>query len=351
MKTSFLLAALTLALPPAIGRAAEIGSSTAEAKQEAAAKAQVDALRTQLEAARAQLAASQAEATKRLAADEAAQVQGRITEARARLEDAQKKLATVQLKMPTEPVTFLGVMTAPAPSSLTTQLGRPAGMGLVVVSVQSKSPAQDVLKVDDLLVKLDDQKLINNDQLTALIRSHGEGDEVTVTYVRGGKEANAKVKLVKQEVVASKPVIVALSKIAGGPSEEMSISADATTDWKIGSSIQGQTTVENGALNQTFTYTNGGLGSTEIKTVNGKKTVTLRNSSGVVEFTGPFDTDEERKAAPVSVQTRVADAESRINQVLQIKAPTKVEVRSRVRIPAVPPAPKAPAATPTPATR
>lgn len=333
MKTSFLISrfAVILALAPAITAAAEL------AQAEAAARAAQDAA--------AQARASANEAKVKVTEEQKARIEeakARVQETRAKAEaDRATLIARMSSKAPTEPVTFLGVMTAPAPSSLTTQLGRPAGMGLVVVSVQAKSPAEDVLKVDDLLVRLDDQKLINNDQLTALIRSRQEGEEVTVAYVRGGKEATAKVKLVKQEVAAGKPSIVALTKLSGLPNEEMKIALAETKDWKIGSSIQGQTTVENGALNQTFTYNNGGAGITEIKTVNGKKTVTLRNSSGGIEFTGPYDTEEERRAAPASVQTRVADAESRINAVLQVKGtPAKVAPITRVgvRIEAQPPA-------------
>jgi hypothetical protein len=362
MKASLLFSrlALGLTLAPVIAPAAEKAPSTDSITQEAAARAQAEATRAQNVAIK-----TQTETAARAARDAAAQARATAGEAKARVTEEQKArieeanarfaevrakveadratlLARVATKLPTEPVTFLGVMTAPAPSSLTTQLGRPAGMGLVVVSVQAKSPAEDVLKVDDLLVRLDDQKLINNDQLTALIRGHQEGEEVTLTYVRGGKEATAKVKLVKQEVAAGKPSIVALTKLTGLPNEEMKVALGETKDWKIGSSIQGTTTVENGALNQTFTYTNGGAGITEIKTVDGKKTVTLRNSSGGIEFTGPYDTEEQRKAAPASVQTRVADAESRINAVLQVKAPAKAATAAR----AAPVAPKAQPAPP-----
>ncbi len=327
MKTSHLISrlALGLALTPALIFAAEKAQSTDSITQEAAVRAQMEATKTQVTAAKAQAeaaarAAKDATAKARVEVERAkiAEINGRIQEARAQREADLLKLA-VAAKAPTEPVTFLGVMTAPAPSALTTQLGRPAGMGLVVVSVQPKSPAEEVLKVDDLLVRLDDQKLINNDQLTALIRGHQEGDEVTLTYVRGGKEATTKVKLVKQEAAIGKPVL----KIAGLPNEEMRYALQGPDEWKIGSTLRGNTTVENGDLSQTFTYTHGIDGpTTEIKIVAGKKTVTLRNPGGGVEFSGPYDTEEERKSAPASVQTRVADVEGRIGR-LQVMLPVK----------------------------
>jgi len=94
-----------------------------------------------------------------------------------------------------EKVAFLGVSTGPVSSTLGAQLGLTPGSGLVVNQVVPASPAAGVLQVHDVLVKLDDQLLIEMNQLAVLVRSHKEGDEVTVTYLRGGKQATAKVKL------------------------------------------------------------------------------------------------------------------------------------------------------------
>jgi len=97
-------------------------------------------------------------------------------------------------------ITFLGVETVPASRTLTEQLGLAPETGLVVNMVAPDSPAAAVLKPHDVLVKLDDQKLIETRQLAVLVRGHKEGDEVTLTYIRGGKEATAKVKLTKHDL-------------------------------------------------------------------------------------------------------------------------------------------------------
>jgi hypothetical protein len=94
-----------------------------------------------------------------------------------------------------EKVAFLGVSTGPVSPTLAAQLGLTPGAGLVVNQIVPASPAAGVLQVHDVLVKLDDQLLIEMNQLAVLVRSHKEGDEVTVTYLRGGKQATAKVKL------------------------------------------------------------------------------------------------------------------------------------------------------------
>src|SRR5213075_1492155 len=98
-------------------------------------------------------------------------------------------------KLEKENVAFLGVEAAPAPAALASQLGLARGTGLVIGHVAAKSPADGVLQQHDVLLKLDDQILIEPHQLSVLIRQHKEGDEVTLTYMRAGKQTTAKVKL------------------------------------------------------------------------------------------------------------------------------------------------------------
>jgi hypothetical protein len=101
---------------------------------------------------------------------------------------------------PKETVAFLGVETGPVAAAVSAQLGLQRGTGLTVNHLVPKSPAAAVLEPYDILLKLDDQILIETRQLAVLIRGRKEGDEVTLTYLRGGKQATAKVKLGKHEV-------------------------------------------------------------------------------------------------------------------------------------------------------
>ena len=52
-----------------------------------------------------------------------------------------------------------------------------------------------MLKRHDILLKLDDQLLIDPRQLSVLVRSHKEGDTISVTYLRMGKQDTASIKL------------------------------------------------------------------------------------------------------------------------------------------------------------
>jgi hypothetical protein len=79
--------------------------------------------------------------------------------------------------MEKEKVTYLGVETAPVNRTLAAQLGLARDTGLVIVRVAGKSPAADLLKEDDVLTRLDDQILVNQQQLGVLVRGKKEGDE------------------------------------------------------------------------------------------------------------------------------------------------------------------------------
>src|SRR4051812_1163765 len=99
-----------------------------------------------------------------------------------------------------EVVTFLGVETAPVSETLSAQLNLPKDSGLVVIHIVPDSPAASALKEHDVLVKLDDQLLVEPRQFSVLVRNHKDGDEVNFSYIRAGKAAAAKVKLAKHEV-------------------------------------------------------------------------------------------------------------------------------------------------------
>jgi membrane-associated protease RseP (regulator of RpoE activity) len=92
--------------------------------------------------------------------------------------------------------TFLGVSVTPLPDSLRGRLQLPAGIGMVVASVEPGSPAQQAgIQPNDALHKIDEQLLVNAEQLAALVRTFKPGREVRVTLVRGGKPTQVSVRL------------------------------------------------------------------------------------------------------------------------------------------------------------
>lgn len=232
--------------------------------------------------------------------------------------------------MEKEKVTFLGVETAPVSRTLAAQLGLGRDTGLVVVRISEKSPAAAVLKEDDVLTRLDDQILVNQQQLGVLVRSRKEGDEVKLTVMRGGKETTVKARLATHEV----PKMAAAFSFPGGMS------------WSMGTIPEGLARLRQlpgmddddakdvlrmiGREHRNFMTTpgvrifrRGGKGSTildlpnsnisysdddgaiEIKAEDGKRELTVKDAQGKVIFQGPITTEEERKNLPPEVLKRL----------------------------------------------
>jgi putative serine protease PepD len=68
--------------------------------------------------------------------------------------------------------------------------------GALVGGVESGSPADDAgLQQGDVITKVDDTDITNSAALTASIRGHEPGDQVTITYTRSGDEHTTDVRL------------------------------------------------------------------------------------------------------------------------------------------------------------
>jgi len=102
--------------------------------------------------------------------------------------------------MPKEKVTYLGVETGRVSRTVAAQLGITERTGLTVLRVIDDSPAAGALQEHDILTKFNDQILVNEPQLSVLVRAQKPGDEVTLTLLRGAKETRARVKLGEHEV-------------------------------------------------------------------------------------------------------------------------------------------------------
>ncbi len=236
--------------------------------------------------------------------------------------------------METESVTFLGVETAPVSATLVAQLNLPANVGLVVLHVVPSSAAATALKEHDILLKLDDQILIDQHQLAVLVRNHKDGDEVTLTYVRGGQQSTAKVKLSKHDVpklssagpffkhFAPGPEVKRSTTLHGSDGDRQQVDQvlsliDADRDGDVQYHFN---TNEDGAMramrvdraDSNLVYSDDD-GSLELAVKNGKKSLVAKSKDGKQEFSGPVNTPEERKAMPGNLRERLEKLESMQN--------------------------------------
>ena len=247
-------------------------------------------------------------------------------------------------KVEKETVAFLGVEASPVSAALSAQLSLQRGTGLTVNHVVAKSPAASVLKEHDILLKLDDQILIETRQLSVLIRGHKEGDEVTVTYLRAGQKATATIKLGQQEVPkfswTAGPNGRAVAGMAGGqdgaigfftPGPEgerehfdrvLSLIGRARGAPDVppgaipppvriqiehgnGPGIRAMS-VNTGNSNIVFSDDEGAL---ELTLADGVKSLVAKNAKGEQVFSGPVTTPDERKALPAEVRVRLEKLE------------------------------------------
>jgi membrane-associated protease RseP (regulator of RpoE activity) len=99
------------------------------------------------------------------------------------------------LEEPAE-IPYLGVATVPAPPPVTAQLKLSPGFGLLVVDVIKESPAAAAgLQPNDVLVKFEDQHLIEPNQLAVLVRARKPEDQITLTLIRAGETKTQPVKI------------------------------------------------------------------------------------------------------------------------------------------------------------
>lgn len=100
-----------------------------------------------------------------------------------------------------EQVTYLGVRTEALPTAMSKQLSLPMGMHLSVVQVGPNSPAEKAgLQEFDVLLKLDDQTLVNEDQLKKLVRLKNPHEQIILSLLRNGKSREIQVVLEETEI-------------------------------------------------------------------------------------------------------------------------------------------------------
>lgn len=93
-------------------------------------------------------------------------------------------------------VTWLGVTAEETDDVVRSQLPIESGAGLTIHGVTPDSPAAKAgLLKHDILIRFNDQLLMEPRQLSKLVQARKPGDRVKMTYLRKGKEAKTEVTL------------------------------------------------------------------------------------------------------------------------------------------------------------
>jgi hypothetical protein len=220
-------------------------------------------------------------------------------------------------------VTFLGIETSPVTPTLAVQLGLPKGFGLIVSAVLPDSPAAAALRPHDVLIRFEDQQLVDARQLGALVRARNEGDQVTLTYCRAGKMGSGQVRLGKREIPvawrefdvepgepgdfppslpgAGRARADRLLSLVEGDGDDL-----RTSEMRVVRRFEGglphSTAVAMGDGQMKFRDEQGTI---EIMVKDGRKTVTATDPKGATQYSGPLDSPEDEKAIPEPIRSRI----------------------------------------------
>jgi hypothetical protein len=270
--------------------------------------------------------------------------------------------------LPPKPTPFLGVITSPVSPALGAQLGLPEGFGLLVDEIVDESPAAKAgLQRHDVLKLLNEQQLVDPNQLAALVRAAGKDAQVAITFFRAGKEEKVTVQVGERMMPDRRPLLPNLDDIrrnlqdwdgslrdklrplqdrmrefndrmrdfqvrmrewqknpnagpAPAPPEAPETPesprapkgpkpADILRETRPGGAAEikaisnGKATTWNTAQARVF-YSDDN-GEIVVSSLNGKRTLVAKNKDGKIEFEGPIDSDEQRRALPEHLRKRL----------------------------------------------
>jgi hypothetical protein len=241
---------------------------------------------------------------------------------RAMAELALTQQAFADYKPKMEKASYIGLATSPVTTVLRDQLKLDKGTGLVVDRVESNSPAETAgMKSSDILLKLDDQVLINPHQFGILVRTLKPEQEAKLAIIRETKPMTISVKPVEKELAA---VEEAAAYGVWRPATPKPVNNGQYT----------LTAKKGGGGGDVFAFVDQAEMVTEdnkmkIKTTtgpDGQRLTAFDKLTGKLIFDGAIDTDEQKQALP----KEVADQLKAMEETRFVK-PTPVQVMPGAR--------------------
>ncbi|MES2923108.1 MAG: PDZ domain-containing protein [Verrucomicrobiota bacterium] len=250
------------------------------------------------------------------------------------------KLPAAQPKAQVE-TPFLGVVSSEVPDMLAEHLALKDGEGIIVRSLVPDGPAaKSGIAVNDVITKVGGQPVGSPTDITKQIASHKPGESIRLDLIHRGKPATLDVTLgVKPaEMAGLAPHTLDQLDLEGLPRELAERVRDAIAgniggfdlggdeaqipprmeeamrdlqkrmQGAIGGAglalpddnVAGKVQVHNGIFRQMDQQ-----GSVEVKAKDGAKEITVRDQQGKVTWSGPWDTAQDKAAAPADIRQRV----------------------------------------------
>jgi serine protease Do len=252
----------------------------------------------------------------------------------AELEGRVEKPNDGEVKMP-----FIGVVTAALPEMVGDHLNLKAGTGVIVRTVSPESPAEKSgIKVNDVILNINETAVNDPEAFRAEIRSHKVGDKLKLKTIQKGKPKDLEVTLGERPANAFADV-----QDAEQLRDVIELNLGGLLGGALGG-IQGQDGAEgleiipqqlelgderlkmlrkqmrdamevvpkiqpepgNIQLQQQSTIRMmDGEGSVEFKSVGKNSEVTVRDKANEIVWSGPWDTPQDKAAAPDDIRNRI----------------------------------------------
>lgn len=234
---------------------------------------------------------------------------------------------------------FIGVVTAALPEMVADHVNLEPGIGIIIRTVMPKSPADLAgLKVNDIILNINETAVNDPEAFSEKIRSLKIGEKIKLKTIQKGKSTHLEVTLAERPADAiagvpnQEPLIEGiqgnqaqlmrdliernLGALGEGGIEEMII-PDLLADERFkllrermngGLDVAPGIQIEPGNLQfqgQATMRMMDEQGSIEIKSNGDNKEVTVRDQANKVIWSGPWDTDQDKAAAPDEIRNRI----------------------------------------------
>jgi serine protease Do len=235
---------------------------------------------------------------------------------------------------------FLGVLTTPIPDMVAEHLGIGPGQGVAVKTVVPDAPAAKAgIQANDIITRIADKPVSSHADILDIIGGHKPGDSIRLDLIQKGKARNLDVTLGTRPAGAdvpdeAAPPLLDDLPLDGIPKEMADRIRDNIKGNLGGMKLQFRNLRDGGVapgnldelrkqmgnmegmmdfkglLNmqggfQSSMRFKDGEGSVEMKSGNDGKEITVRDLDGKVLWSGPWDTEQDKQAAPPKIRERI----------------------------------------------
>jgi hypothetical protein len=236
---------------------------------------------------------------------------------------------------------FLGVVSEPVPETFASHFG--IDKAIVVKGLMPDGPAaQAGIAANDIITHIGGQAIQSPDELTRKVATHQPGEKIRVAIIRKGKSQDLDVTLGQRpnnfteaapEPREAKPDLNAIPNELRERARQMLGENFGEREMNFEQQLQGMFPEVNDAMKQLRQHMENAMrnleapkitrergiqlqqgttfrlsdekGCVEIQTNNGSKEVTVRDADQKVAWSGPWDTAQDKAAAPEEVRKRI----------------------------------------------